>query len=275
MKMGCVRPALAQAGFLLRRVPAGAALCLACAWPAGLARAAEPDAAAQASMAGADQRVQITEAFIDLRTGPGRGYPVFFVAERHQWLSIELRHTDWYKVRADGGQVGWVQRQQLASTLTAAGGQRSFRDLLVDDVLGRRAELGAAWGRFQAEPMLKLWGSWRLADALRAEATVAQVQGVFSGTDFWHLNLSIEPWSERRFSPYFAVGVGQFKNIPNTSLVAAKLTDARLANAGVGLRWNFGERFVARLDWTLYSAFVADTRTLEYRAVTAGLAFFF
>ena len=274
MKIGRARPALAQADFWLRHGLASVALtltlALAGAWPAW---AAEPEA--QAALSAEGQRLQITDAFIELRTGPGRGYPVFFVAERHQWVAIELRHTDWYKVRAAGGQVGWVQRQQLESTLMAAGGQRSFRDLVIDDVLGRRAELGAGWGRFRAEPMLKLWGSWRFADSLRAEATVAQVQGVFSGTDFWHINLSAEPWSGRRFSPYFAVGVGRFKNIPNSSLVAATLTDARLANAGVGLRWSFGERFVARLDWTLYSAFVADTRTLEYRAVTAGLAFSF
>jgi hypothetical protein len=39
---------------------------------------------------------------------PGRGYPVFFVAGRDEWIAIELRHTDWYKVRTDGGKVGWV-----------------------------------------------------------------------------------------------------------------------------------------------------------------------
>ena len=47
------------------------------------------------------------------RTGPGRGYPVFFVAARDEWVEIELRHTDWYKVRTAGGKLGWVHRSQL------------------------------------------------------------------------------------------------------------------------------------------------------------------
>ena len=43
----------------------------------------------------------------------------------------------------------------------------------------------------------------------------------------------------------------------------------------VGLRWHMSDRFVARLDYTLYTAFVADTRSSEFRAMTAGLSFFF
>jgi len=101
------------------------------------------------------------------------------------------------------------------------------------------------------------------------------VQGVFSGTDFWHVNVLSEPWSDQRISPFFGVGLGKFKNIPNPSLVGASPTDAQLANASFGVRYYLTERFVLRGDYTFYTAFVSDTRSLEYRAVTAGLSFFF
>ncbi len=221
------------------------------------------------------ERLQVAEPFLEMRTGPGRGYPVFFVVERAQWVAVELRRTDWYRVRAEGGQVGWVQRSQLESTLTAAGSTKTFRDLLLDDYLKRRVEFSGGWGRFKGEPMLRLGLQVRLADTLGAELTVGQVQGLFSGTDFWHVSLVSEPWSDRRFSPYFAVGLGQFRNIPNSSLVDATITDAKLAHASLGVRWHLGERFTARLDWTLYTAFVADTRSTEYRSLTAGLGFYF
>jgi hypothetical protein len=221
------------------------------------------------------ERLQVADPYIELHTGPGRGYPVFYVAERHQWVTVELRHTDWYKVRAEGGQIGWVSREQLEATLTEAGGRKTFRDVLLDDYLRRRVEMGAAWGRFRSEPMLKVWGSYRLSDTLSAELTLGEVQGVFSGTDFWHVNLLAEPWSDRRLSPYFAIGVGKFKNFPNTSLVGAITTDAKLADAGVGLRYHLSDRFVVRLDHTLYTAFLADSRNGEYHANTLGLSFFF
>ena len=221
------------------------------------------------------ERLQVNDAFLEMHTGPGRGYPVFFVVERRQWVSVELRRTDWYRVRAEGGQVGWVPRKQLEATLTEAGVDKTFRDLVVDDYLGRKLEFGGAWGRFKAEPMLKLWTQYRLADAVGVELSLGQVQGVFSGTEFWAVSLTSEPWSDQRLSPFFSVGLGRFKNIPNASLVNAIPTDARLAHATLGLRWYLTERFVARVDGSLYTAFVADNRSIEYRAFTAGIAFFF
>jgi hypothetical protein len=221
------------------------------------------------------ERLQVTDPYLEMRTGPGRGFPIFHVAERREWITIELRHTDWYKVRTANGKEGWVNRTQLETTLTEAGGTKTFRDLVLDDYLSRRVQLGAAWGRFKSEPMLKVWTSYRLSDTLSVEATIGQVQGVFSGTDFWHLNLQSEPWSDRRLSPFFGIGFGNFKNIPNLSLVDAATTNAKLANASVGARFYMTDRFVLRADYTLYTAFLSDRRSSEYRAVAAGLSFFF
>lgn len=223
----------------------------------------------------AGERLQVAGPYLEMHTGPGRGYPVTHVVERRQWIVVELRHTDWYRVRAEGGQVGWVPRAQIETTLTEAGTSKTFRELVVDDYLVRRLEFGSAWGQFESEPMLKMWMQYRLADTVGVELAVAQVQGLFSGSDFWHLSLTSEPWSDRRLSPFFSVGLGQFKNIPNASLVDAAPTDAKMAHATLGLRWYLGDRFVARLDASRYSAFVADNKTTEYRAFTAGIAFFF
>ncbi len=247
----------------LRTLARGLAVALLAlgAWPGASARAAE--------------RVQVADAYLELRTGPGRGYPIFHVAAREEWVEILLRHTDWFKVRTANGREGWVHRAQLETTLTEAGSRKTFRDVLLDDYLQRRLELGAAYGRFKAEPMLKIWTAYRFSDALTVEGTIGQVQGVFSGTDLWHFSLNAEPWSDRRLSPFFGIGVGRFKNIPNASLVDAVPTNANLSHASLGLRYHLTDRFVARLDYSFYTAFVADTRSIEYRAVTAGLSFFF
>jgi SH3-like domain-containing protein len=220
-------------------------------------------------------RVSIADPYIELRTGPGRGFPIHYVAARGEWIEVEQRHTDWFEVRTDGGKAGWVNRSQLETTLTAAGITKSFRDVLVDDYLNRKVQLGAAWGHFKAEPMLKLWSSYRLSETLSLEGTIGQVQGVFSGTDFWHLNVLAEPWSDRRLSPFFSIGVGKFTNFPNLSLVGATTTNAKLANASLGVRYYLTDRFVMRADYSLYTVFVNDAKTTEYRAWTAGLAFFF
>jgi hypothetical protein len=239
------------------------------------AAASAPARAAASTSPSGDERLQIADPYIELRTGPGRGFPVFFVAQRDDWIEIELRHTDWHHVRTDSGKVGWVSRQQLETTLTAGGLRKSFRDVMLDDFLSRRVQLGTAWGHFKGEPLLKLYTSYRLSETLSAEATLGQVQGVFSGTNLWHLNIMAEPWSDRRFSPFVGIGVGKFTNYPNLSLVAATTTSAKLANAVIGVRYYLTERFVLRADYSIYTVFVNDAQTNEYRAWTAGVSFFF
>ena len=69
--------------------------------------------------------------------------------------------------------------------------------------------------------------------------------------------------------------MGRFKNLPNTTLVGALPTDAKLSNAAVGARYYLTDRFIGARRLHAVHRFVGDTRTGEYRAWTIGLAFFF
>ena len=114
-----------------------------------------------------------------------------------------------------------------------------------------------------------------MSETLSLEATLGQVQGVFSGTTLWHVNVIAEPWSDQRISPFFGIGLGKFNNLPNQSLVGALTTNAQLANATMGVRYYLTDRFMLRADYSLYTAFVSDQRSLEYHAASAGISFFF
>jgi hypothetical protein len=41
------------------------------------------------------------------------------------------------------------------------------------------------------------------------------------------------------------------------------------------VRYYLSERFVLRADYAIYTAFVSDQRSQEFRAVSAGISFFF
>jgi hypothetical protein len=243
--------------------------------------ATAPEPAAPAAPAVADaELLSVAEPYLQLHTGAGRGYPVFFVVSRGQTVRILLRSTDWYQVKLEpapqaGEVIGWVHRRQLEATLTAAGGTKTFRDLALDDYLGRRLYMGGAFGRFNGAPMLKLMAGYKLSDTLSLQGDAGQVQGRFSGTNFWHIGVQSEPWSDQRFSPFFGIAVGKFKNLPNQTLVGALPTNAKLAQAALGARYYLSDRFVLQADWSIYTALVSDQRSTEYRAATAGVAFFF
>jgi hypothetical protein len=220
-------------------------------------------------------QVALSDPFVELHTGPGRGYPVFHVAARGERVSLLLAHTSWVKLRTASGREGWASRESLRGTLVAAGVAPGLMQRWSDRWLQDRLALGAAWGRFQSQPMLRLAARYRFGEALGLEASAGQVQGLYSGTDFWQLDATVEPMSDRDWSPTFAVGIGRFRNIPNASLVEQGQTNANLAHAAVGVRWRFGSRYEVRADWSLYTALLSEQRSREYRALTLGLSFFF
>src|SRR5688500_18034811 len=49
------------------------------------------------------QQVFVSEPYLELASGPGRGYPVFHVVERDESVDVLYRRTDWFKVRTERG----------------------------------------------------------------------------------------------------------------------------------------------------------------------------
>src|SRR5690606_34834430 len=81
----------------------------AIAWLAALAALALAPLAACA----ATYEVIVEDPYLELHTGPGRGYPVFQIAERGERVELIRRRTDWFQVRLPRGEVGWVPLAQL------------------------------------------------------------------------------------------------------------------------------------------------------------------
>src|SRR5690606_35691819 len=103
------------------------------------------------STASAERRhpeVVVQDPFIELHTGPGRGYPVFYIAERGAEIELLKRRTEWFKVRIPRGQEGWVHREQLATTLGLDGEPFDLPELSLDDFADRRWETGVLYGDF-------------------------------------------------------------------------------------------------------------------------------
>ena len=59
--------------------------------------------------------------------------------------------------------------------------------------------------------MLKIWTGYRMSDTLSAELAVGQVQGTYSGTNFWQINVLAEPWSfmDGEIDLTWAPGIGR------------------------------------------------------------------
>ena len=56
----------------------------------------------------------VTDPYLEMHSGPGRGFPVIYVIGRDELVTVLYSRTDWYKVRASRGNEGWVRRAELS-----------------------------------------------------------------------------------------------------------------------------------------------------------------
>ena len=222
-----------------------------------------------------NERVLVVDPYLELHTGPGRGYPIFDIAERDERVEILKRHTDWFKVRTARGREGWVSRAQMEATLTEAGERKTFRDVLFDDYLSRRLEFGFSFGTFKRDSLLSAYTGYRVHDNFVVEFTIAQSAGDFSGTSLYYGALVSQPFPDSRWSPFFALGAGRFTNTPKSTLVSANETKGDIVNAAIGLRYYVTRQFFLRIEAKTHVTLINYDSTNHYTELSAGAAFFF
>ena len=178
-------------------------------------------------------------------------------------------------MRTERGKKGWVDRAQMENTLVDAGVKTSFRDLLVEEYIRHRVEIGFGVGTFEDETVTRARAGISLGEHFMAELSIGQVSGSFSSSRLIDVNLVAYPAPEWRVSPYFTLGVGRFKNDPKGTLVGAKSTEDTSANAAIGVRFHATRKLMIRGDLRTYVVFIDDDRTDDFQELTFGFGFLF
>jgi hypothetical protein len=228
------------------------------------------------------ETVQVADPFLDLRTGPGRGYPIFHIAERGESISILRRRTDWFQVRTVTGKTGWVTRDQMERTLTDAGVQKTFRDVLYEDYVARRFEasffVGAVTGDGIADRdiLLGMSGGYRLNENLTAELALSNISDSFFTARLIYVGIVSVPYPNWSVTPTFSLGIGKATITPKATLINVPEVDTEMATAGIGARKYFSRRFFLRADYKVHRLFIDDVdRTDQFNEISAGIGFFF
>ena len=221
--------------------------------------------------------VQVADPFIELRTGAGRGYPIFLVVERGETITLLKRKTDWFKVRTKTDREGWVQLNQLEQTLGPSGEKTQFEEIAVSDFMRYRWVMGVSGGDYGGAREISLYGGHRFAEHLSAELTLSQTLGSYSSSLSAKASLLAHPFTQWRLSPFFALGTGVIRTNPRTTLVQASDRTDQFASVGIGVQTYMTRRFVFRIeynDYIVFSATNAHDTNEEIHEWKAGFAIF-
>ena len=219
--------------------------------------------------------VVVQDPYLELHTGPGRGYPVFFIAERGEQVSLLKRRTDWFRVRVQRGEEGWVHRDQMLRTLNLDGDGVELPGVTLSDFADRRWEIGALYGDFGGANIISAYGAFGMTSNLSIELWLSQALGRFSDSKLASVNIAHTLYPDKRFSPYLTLGAGIVETEPKATLVATTDRSDSAAHAGLGLRAYLTRHFLFRAEYKTYVVFTSRNDNEEIREWKAGFSFFF
>jgi uncharacterized protein YgiM (DUF1202 family) len=220
-------------------------------------------------------QVVVADPYIEMRTGPGRGYPIFHVADRGAQIEVVKKRTDWYEVRTDRGISGWVNEEQLARTLETTGEPVSIEAPGWSEFSNRHWETTLSFGDFDGASSIALTGGYRFTPNLAVELMAADLSGDYSDGWLGTVRLVHTPFPDWRISPYFLLGTGVLHVSPRASLVSTEDRTDQVAQAGVGVRAWLTRQFMFRAEYSGYVAFTSRDDNEGVDAWQAGIAFFF
>jgi uncharacterized protein YgiM (DUF1202 family) len=219
--------------------------------------------------------VAVADPYLELHSGPGRGYPVFHVVDRGESIRIVKRRTDWFLVRAEDRHEGWVNRGQMERTLQPSGSNIEFAEASIRDFTDARWEAGLLAGDFGGANIISLYGGYSLNRNLGLEVWGSQILGNFSNGWMGSVNVIHETWPEWRISPFFTLGTGLIHTSPKSTIIQAEDRTDQAAHVGAGFRIYATRRFILRAEYKSYVIFTSRDDNEEVEEWKAGFAFFF
>lgn len=241
-----------------------AALLIAFAGPAS----AKPDFA----------EVQVVDPYMNMHTGPGRGYPMFYVVEQGEEIEILKRKTDWFKIRTNHKyrpKTGWVHIEHMTHTLTPAGGWAVFPNADRDDWLQRRLEGGVSGGSFGGSNLITGYLNFAITPNISVQGNGSQILGDFSDGVMATVSIMHRPFPNWRLSPYMVLGAGIVHVEPHSTLVLARDRTDELVNAGAGASLYLTRRFLLKGEYRYNVLLTSRDDNEEIHEWTVGFSVFF
>jgi len=218
--------------------------------------------------------LEVVEPYIEMHTGPGRGYPVFNVVERGESIEILKRKPGWYLVRSPNNKVGWTNASQLAHTLKPTGIPVDLPEVSRGDYLRSHWRVGFSGGELEGASTFSVTAGYRPFSWIGLEVEGGKIYDESVTSEYYGVNLLAEPKPDWILSPFFRIGAGQFSFDSRQKVIVEDTGTSNYMMAGAGVGYYIGQNLVARGEYRWYSVSTDEDR-VGLNAWTIGLNVFF
>jgi hypothetical protein len=217
----------------------------------------------------------VTQPYLELHTGPGRGYPVTQVVARGESVDVLFRRTDWFKVRTERGVEGWAAARELQLATLADGSQFQVKMGDRAGFASHRWEAGIFAGDYAGATLIAAFGALSITDNLKLEVGASQYTGNVSDGELVEIGLAHVFMPEWRFSPLVDLGTGYRWVQPKATLATPVDRSDEVGYYGVGARFYLTRRFFLRGDFRKYVVFTRTNTNEVNEEWRLGFGFFY
>ena len=220
-------------------------------------------------------QVFVKTPYLELHTGPGRGYPVFDVVPQGESVLVLFRRTEWLKVRTRRGAEGWASETDMLQTVLADGEKLPLRIGTRAGFTSHRFEMGAFAGVYGGANLVSAYTSLSFNSQMAVEATVGQFLGRYSNGVTADIGLTHMPMPQWRLSPFLMLGIGVLHVEPKATLVQPSNRTEQTAYVGGGLKYYIGRSFFLRAEYKTHVVITTQNRNQVEDEWKLGFAVFF
>ena len=219
--------------------------------------------------------VTVEEPYVEMHTGPGRGYPVFNVVEQGETVEILKRKTNWYKIKSADDKTGWTNAAQLAHTLKPTGVPVDLPEVSRGDYLKSHWRIGFTGGSLEGASTFSVTAGYRPFNwGAELELEGGKIFDESVTSDYYGVNLLLEPTTDWLLTPYISVGGGIFSLNDRQKVVVDDAGSPSYVSFSGGASYYVVSNLVVRGGYRSYSI-STDGDRVWLNAWTIGLGLFF
>lgn len=217
----------------------------------------------------------VADPYIEMRTQPGRSYPIFYVAERGERIELIRRRTDWVQVRNERGIEGWVHVDDIGRTLDYLGEPLALTSPDFEAFTERDWEFGLLAGSYDDTDALGAYVGWHFTRNLSLELAATENFGDASDGKMINFSVVHQMFPKLRYSPFLTVGFGVRETNPRSNLVSTEDRTDNTASAGAGVRVHLYKRLFLRLQYKHYTVMTDRDDDEEVNEWKVGISAFY
>ena len=234
----------------------------------------------------------ILEPYLNIHTGPGKNYPVFYIAQQGEIIEVKKRRNEWFKVQLkvnnNNSKSGWVHRKTIGLTSLnirpniATKTSNNKKDIvlakdepLLSTLFNPNYYFGFNYGQMTAADLVGIYIGKHITDSFRLEIQAGEFLGATAQGNTWAGVISFSPFPAWRLSPFTEIGAGGIQSTARGTNSQQNAGSDKFLQSGFGLQLRLRDRYHLRLEYRHHNVLTSYNDNGELETWHIGFSGYF